>query len=269
MGNLGRMAANAAMDVGESLRMLTQPPAPALADRRRKRRPRLLSLLLLPLLCACGFALAAAAGDGPGKAFPVDGRVALFEPDVELSELAGGKATPRAEWTATARLLYAQAALETLDQRGIDVASGGALPLHDPAGDDDQLRQHVQSVANALLQRRRGQDASPVPSLEADAEALRRIADADYGLFTWIRNSQAGNGRAAMRLAGRLLIGNLGGGEQAGVALLVELRTGKVVWHALLPGQTYDLRNLAGARDAAARLLKPLRGGRPAPVDTL
>jgi hypothetical protein len=120
----------------------------------------------------------------------------------------------------------------------------------------------VRSIAAALLQRRQG--VPPTLSLEIDPATLQRIAVADYGLFTWIRDSQAGNGRTAMRLAGKLLIGNLRSGERAGVAMLVELRTGKVVWHALLPGQTYDLRNLAGARDAAARLLNPLQAGQPA-----
>lgn len=262
------MAADAAMDVGKSLRMLTQPPIPALAAPCPKWGRRLLSLLLLSLLWICASAPTATASNRPGKTFLVDGQVALFEPDIELSERVGDKATPRAEWAATARLLYAQAALEALNQRGINVAPGDALPPRDPARDDDSLRQHVQSVATALLDHRHSHDASPVPSLEADAKALRRIANTDYGLFTWIRDSQTGNGRTAVRLAGRLLIGNLGGGSQAGVAMLVELRTGKVVWHGLLPGQTYDLRNLAGARDAAARLLKSLHGGPPATAGT-
>jgi hypothetical protein len=261
------MAANAAMDVGKSLRMLTQPPAPPPTERRRKRRARRWPLLLFALLCAWGVALAAAAGNGPEKAFVVDGRMTLFEPDVELSELVGDKPAPRPDWNATARLLYAQAALETLDRRGIDVAPGGALPLHAAADDDAPLRQHLQSVALDLLQH--GSRGTWTPALlQADVEMLRRMTDADYALFTWIRDHQAGRGRAAMRLAGRLLIGNLGGGDQAGIAMLVNLRTGAVVWHAPLPGQTYDLRNLAGARDAANRLLKRLQGGRPAPAES-
>lgn len=253
------------MDVGKSLRMLTQPPASTPAARRRKRRLRRLPLLLFALLCAWGVALAAAAGNGPGKAFVVDGRMALFEPDIELSGRVDGQPVTRPDWSATARLLYAQAALETLDRRGIDMAPGGALPLHATAGDDAPLRQHLQSAALDLLQH--GSPGATAPALlEADVDMLRRMTDADYALLTWIRDHQAGRGRAAMRLAGRLLIGNFGGGDQAGIAMLVELRTGAVVWHAPLPGQTYDLRNLAGARDAADRLLKHLQGGRPAPA---
>jgi hypothetical protein len=258
------MAASAAMDVGKSLRMLTQPPARTPADRRPKRRSRMLPLLLFPLLWGCGAALAAATGKAPGKTFAVDGTVALFEPDVELSALVGDTPAMRPDWSATACLLFAQAALETLDRRGIHVAPGGALPLDGQAdGGDDSLRQHVQSVATALLQRG-SQPTSPAPSLQADAETIRCMTDADYALLTWIRDGQAGRGRTALRLAGRLLIGDLGG--QAGIAMLVDLRTGAVVWHAPLPEQTYDLRNLAGARDAADRLFKRLQGGRPAPA---
>jgi hypothetical protein len=260
------MAASAAMDVGKSLRMLTQPPARTPADRRLKRRSRVLPLLLFPLLWGCGAVLAAAPGKAPGKTFAVDGTVALFEPDVELSALIGDTPAMRPDWSATARLLFAQAALETLDRRGIHVAPGGALPLDGQAdGGDASLRQHVQSVATALLQRG-SQPTSPAPSLQADAETIRCMTDADYALLTWIRDGQAGRGRTALRLAGRLLIGDLGGGDQAGIAMLVDLRTGAVVWHAPLPEQTYDLRNLAGARDAADRLFKRLQDGRPAPA---
>lgn len=95
--------------------------------------------------------------------------------------------------------------------------------------------------------------------------ALREATGADYGLFTYIRDSYASGGRNAMRVAGLLLLGgDIGGGMQIGVASLVDLRTGQVVWHNLLVDQAGDLRNLAGARDTAGGLLKGIRGDAPA-----
>jgi hypothetical protein len=67
-----------------------------------------------------------------------------------------------------------------------------------------------------------------------------------------------------MRIAGLLLLGgDIGGGMQVGVASLVDLRTGQVVWHNLLVDQTGDLRNPAGARETADDLLKGVRGAVP------
>ena len=56
------------------------------------------------------------------------------------------------------------------------------------------------------------------------------------------------------------------GGMQVGLASLVDLRTGQVVWHNLLVDQTGDLRNLQGARETAGDLLKGVRGTQPVPA---
>ena len=250
------------MDVGKSLRMLTQPTSPAGPGNRWKYAPRArwrLLAVLLPLLSA-GIVHATATAR-PGDAFVVCGRVALFEPDIAMAERVGGRWLPRPEWAITARLLYTQAASEVLTRHDIDVAGTDASSVDDAP----LVRQHVAAVATALLNRRRDDDASHALT---DAVLRMRNADADYVLFTWIRVKQEGNGRAALRLAGRLLVGTLGRDEHAGVAMLVDVRTGQLVWYALLPGRIFDLRNLAGARDAAARLLSPLHGGRSGQSDT-
>ena len=69
-----------------------------------------------------------------------------------------------------------------------------------------------------------------------------------------------------MRVVGFLLLGgDIGGGYQIGLASLVDLRTGQVVWHNLLVDQAGDLRDEGGARQTAEDMLKGLnntRGGR-------
>jgi hypothetical protein len=52
---------------------------------------------------------------------------------------------------------------------------------------------------------------------------------------------------------------DIGGGQQLGVATLVDLRTGQVVWFNLLAKQSGDLREPGGADAAVAQLL----GGMP------
>jgi hypothetical protein len=43
-----------------------------------------------------------------------------------------------------------------------------------------------------------------------------------------------------------------------GLASLVDLRTGQVIWHNLLVDQTGDLRDQAGARETADDLLRDI-----------
>jgi hypothetical protein len=63
-----------------------------------------------------------------------------------------------------------------------------------------------------------------------------------------------------MRIIGFLLLGgDVGGGVQIGLASLVDLRTGQVVWHNLLMDQTGDLRDPKGAHETAGDLLKGIR----------
>ena len=94
-------------------------------------------------------------------------------------------------------------------------------------------------------------------SLGPGVAELGQITGADYALFTYLRDSYSSSGRVAMRVIGVVLLGgDIGGGLQVGLASLVDLRTGQVVWHNLLLDQTGDLRTPAGANETAADLLK-------------
>ena len=269
------------MDVGESPKMLAQPyPSTDLrmAPRRsRSWRCTALLLLAIALLAGCASTQVRTAKDDAGKPLALSGTVVLIEPDIELSELgAGGMAEPRKQWTNTARLLYPQAARETLAAQGIGMAADFVLPAD--AGPDNRLRQLTllsQAVSMSILQYSRAGSTGGLRnkhgkfdwSLGPGAAELRAATGADYGLFTYIRDSYTSGGRAAMRIVGILLLGgDIGGGMQVGVASLVDLRTGQVVWHNLLVDQTGDLRNLQGARETAGDLLKGVRGTQPAPA---
>lgn len=258
--------------------MLTQPhrpTAPAWPPQRgRHWLSAALLLALFALLSGCASTQVRTAKDAAGKPLALSGTVVLIEPDIELSELgAGGMAEPRKEWTNSARLLYPQAAREALAAQGIGMAPDFVLPAD--AGPDNRLRQLTllsQAVSMSILQYSRSYGTGGLRSkhgkfdwsLGPGVAELRQATGADYGLFTYIRDSYASGGRTAMRIAGMLLLGgDIGGGMQVGVASLVDLRTGQVVWHNLLVDQTGDLRNLQGARETAGDLLKGVRGAQP------
>ncbi len=263
--------------------MLTQPQPPNYP--RHDRRPlhcwvkSTCLIALLSLLGGCASTQVRTATDPAGKPLAIGGTVVLIEPDIELSELgAGGMAEPRKEWTNTARLLYPQAAREVLALQGIAMAPDFVLPAD--AGPDNRLRQLTllsQAVSMSILQYGRGVGPGTLRnkhgkfdwSLGPGVVELRKATGADYGLFTYIRDSYATGGRTAMRIIGMVALGgDIGGGTQIGVASLVDLRTGQVVWHNLLVDQTGDLRDLQGARETAGDLLRRVRGAappRPAP----
>ena len=261
--------------------MLAQPhpqaaPSAALQRSRHWLFAGLVAAAFI-LLSGCASTQVRTATDTAGKPLALAGTVVLIEPDIELAELGGGgMAEPRKEWTNTARLLYPQAAREMLATQGIGMAPDFVLPAN--AGPDDRLRQLTllsQAVSMSILRYGRGAGPGTLRnkhgkfdwSLGPGAQELRRATGADYGLFTYIRDSYASGGRQAMRVAGLLLLGgDIGGGMQIGVASLVDLRTGQVVWHNLLIDQTGDLLNLQGARETAADLLKGVRGTQPVPA---
>ncbi len=247
----------------------------AAPGRHLRWLPILALLAALALLSGCASTSVRTARDDSGRPLGLHGTVALVEPDIELSEvMAGGMAEPRREWTSVARLLYPQAAREVLSRQGIAMASDYALPAD--AGPDDPRRQIYllsQAVSMSILQYSRNMGTGPLRnkhgrfdwSLGPGVAALREATGADYALFTYVRDSYASGGRTAMRVAGLLLLGgDIGGGMQVGVASLVDLRTGQVVWHNLLVDQSGDLRNLAGARSTTEHLLKGVQGEAPA-----
>ena len=261
--------------------MLTQPLRQTSPSTTLRRARCWLSaatvLTVLALLSGCSSTQVRTAKDTAGRPLALSGTVVLIEPDIELSELgAGGMAEPRKEWTDAARRLYPQAAREILARHGISMAPDYYLPAD--AGPESRARQLyllAQAVSSSILMYERSGAASKLRnkhgkfdwSVGPGVQALRDATGADYGLFTYIRDSYASGGRTAMRIAGLLLLGgDMGGGMQVGIASLIDLRTGQVVWHNLLVDQTGDLRDLAGTRETADDLLKGVGGSQSVPV---
>jgi hypothetical protein len=207
----------------------------------------------------------------------LEGSVVLVEPDIELSLLtAGGLMEPREAWTGDARRFYADAVQRTLAQAGTRQRPDFDVP--DALDPDSRLGQVIrlnEAVALSISQflrpggalaTKRDEEGQPRLdwTLGDGVAALRDATGADYALFTYVRDSYASGGRTALRVFGFLAgaaMGtglDIGGGQQLGVATLVDLRTGKVVWFNQLARQTGDLREAEGADKTVALLLEDL-----------
>ena len=88
---------------------------------------------------------------------------------------------------------------------------------------------------------------------------LRAEVPADYALFVSLDDSYSSRGRRALGIASLLLVGvPVSGGRQTGLATLVDLQGGAIVWARHLDRLTGDLREPGPARETAEALLKDL-----------
>ncbi len=242
--------------------------------------PVLLALLLaaMPAAQALAQVRPATAVDSRGESVRVEGRVVLVEPDIELFLVtAGGLTEPRREWTEAARKHYASAVRGELASAKTPQAPDFDIP--DGLSPDSRMGQVIrlnEAVAlsisqfltpgGALATKRDPQTGKPRLdwSLGPGVEELRTATGADYALFTYVRDSYASGGRTALRVFGFIAgaaLGtglDIGGGAQIGVATLVDLRTGRVVWFNQLARQSGDLREADDAEKTVNLLLKDL-----------
>lgn len=233
-----------------------------------------LALLLMTFAQAQG----QTATDAQGHAVVAQGSIVIVQPDIELSLLTtGGMSEPRKEWSEAARALYPQAVHALLDTRHVTVRADFRVPDGlDPASRLGQILRLNQAVALSIAQysqpysvlATKKDPATGKPrldwSLGPGVAELRDATGADYALFTYIRDSYASDGRKALRVLGILAgaamggFADIGGGRQIGVATLVDLHSGKVVWFNLMQRGSGDLRSAEGAQATVAQMLKDL-----------
>lgn len=232
-------------------------------------------LLTAALWCLPAAAQVRVATDASGKTLRIQGSVVVVEPDIELSLVtAGGMSEPRKEWSEAARRLYPQAVRNRLTNLKIEQKADYDIP--DDLAADSRLGQIIrlnEAVATSISQYSMAgsalatkKDANGRPRMDwtlgPGVSDLHDATGADYALFTYVRDSYTSGGRAALRaltmLAGFAMGSyiDIGGGAQIGVATLVDLRTGQVVWFNLLAKQSGDLRDESGANATVGQLLQ-------------
>ncbi len=222
--------------------------------------------LLLALLalagCAGGSAREVAqlrTADGPAS-------IALMPLDLTLTRRsAGGSEHPVADWTLAAERNLTLALMAAARERGLRLQ-----PVRHDLWTQPSLRPlHLlhRGIEGAILAHRFGDSRNRLPakagplgwSLGREAAVLRAYTAADYALFVSLDDSYASAGRKALGIASLLLVGMpVSGGRQTGLATLVDLQSGAVVWARHLDRSTGDLRQPAAARETADALLEDL-----------
>jgi hypothetical protein len=193
--------------------------------------------------------------------------IVLMPVDVELSELtAAGLLEPKADWTEAAREHFRDALRAEKEARGlrmVEYDEGKATPerldelnqvskLHGLIGQSILLHEFVGPFK--LPTKQAGFDWSVGPAVRA----LKEQTGADYALFSFVRDSYASAGRAAMIVVGAVLGVGVPGGQQLGFVSLVDLNSGNVVWFNRLARGSGDMRSLEAARETAKTLLTGL-----------
>jgi hypothetical protein len=236
----------------------------------------LFSFFLILPMSANAAGNAKTAVDASGEKIKIQGSIVLIEPDIELTLVtAGGLQEPRKDWSDAARSHYPKAVSRFIaDRKGSQKADFDVPDQLDPASRLGQIMRLNQVVAISIAQYTSPGSVLATKkdpktgkalldwSLGEGVQEIQQLTGADYALFTYVRDSYSSGGRTALR-AFALLAGaavgsyvDIGGGMQIGVATLVDLKTGRVIWNNLLVKQTGDLRTEAETAQAVAELLR-------------
>ena len=226
------------------------------------RRHVIVPMFLVLLLSACQ-----TTGINTGEFLKRDGapiNVMLMPMDVELSELsAGGVKSVRADWSENAKTHMEDEIRKYIAQQNAVVFQYEPQSDDpDPTSNEVQLLKLFQAVGGSVAANGYG-DRSLLPSkagvfdwtLGPTVQELKSTYDADYALFTFVRDSYATAGRAAVIVVGAILGVGIQGGVQYGYASLVDLKTGDIVWFNQLGRGGGDLRTPDRAAETVKLLL--------------
>ena len=238
------------------------------------------ALRLLRVLLLFGIALSLAACKSTHvrttvdfkDSFALDGRtLVMVEPSIQLYQMqASGVLEPKAEWTRLARKYFSVAVSDFLTQNNAKLAPDYFPDAKLPS--EHRIRQvlalnyavmgtiYQHSYLHVPLPTRGTKRRKPLSwTVGPGVQEIRKVTGADYMLTLDIFDAYTSKGRAAMMVLGvALQLGILQGGSQRGIATLVDLETGDVVWFNVMTDQLGDLRDQEGATVTAHRLLKGL-----------
>lgn len=195
--------------------------------------------------------------------------VVLVEPSIQLYEMqASGLMEPRADWTRAARTDLPAAIESILRARQAELRPEYRVPPElDTASQPRQILALNEAVINTIYThsylhvplptRGVARKKSLSWTLGPGVAAIREETGADYMLNVIVRDSYTSGGRAALMIAAAVLqLGILQGGQQYGVATLVDLHTGDVVWFNVMSDSLGDLRDPKGTQETAEKLLR-------------
>lgn len=185
-------------------------------------------------------------------------RVLLMPPDILVLEVsAAGPPFPHPDWTAVAEEELVAAAEGRLRESAATLVryrpAEGVVPYapaHLPAIGlhevvlDTVLTYHYGAASSADQRRPRLATKGDhlAWTLGDSVRPLREDYDADYALFILYHQATSTGGRALLAAAGFVLFGAIGPTSQSiGLASLVDLHSGEIVWTNVLQGQAMDV----------------------------
>jgi hypothetical protein len=232
---------------------------------------QLVRVAVAMLSCAIAFA-AVAQNSGPPASknlapgfttLPKGAKLVIMPTDMELFSIsAGGVMEPKADWTQNASAYFKAALVRKIDSLGLTTTQLSEQEVDDLA----EVNALHGAVARAISMHHFGTLALPTKAGKLDwslgdaVAPIKKAADADYAIFTWVRDSYASGERKAAMFAMALLGVGLPGGSQTGYASLVDLNTGRVLWFNRLVRMSGDLRE----EQPATETLNALMGQFPA-----
>jgi len=222
----------------------------------------LLAIGVVALLAGCAGAVQRQSQDLRREAGKTP-TIVVMPLDVELSQItAGGVPEPHAEWTEVA-LKHMRGALDAeARERNVKLTyfDGERGTAEDRDTSLDLVKLH-RAVGGAVLVHQYlpgfelpSKDGKFDWSLGPSVAAISRSHEADYALFLFVRDSYATAGRVAVIVVAALLGAGVQGGTQVGIASVVDLKTGDIVWFNRLARPQGDLRT----PEAAAETVKAL-----------
>jgi hypothetical protein len=227
-------------------------------------------ILLLCLICMSSVSTCWAANQNLAPNFenlPVNSKIVLMPPDVELYSLsAGGVAEPKADWTSAAQ----KNILKSMTSRTTEMNLNLVHVSENEADDFADINALYGAVASSIANHHTGNSVLNLPtkankldwSMGDAVTPLQQSTHGDYALFVWVRDSYASAERKAAMVALALLGVGITGGIQVGYASLVDLKTGQVVWFNQMLRMSGDLREEVSTKETMAELLKNFPGAK-------
>ncbi|EAR21700.1 hypothetical protein NB231_03185 [Nitrococcus mobilis Nb-231] len=234
------------------------------------RLTRVLAALVGPLaLAACIQVQPYLAKGVPPATKPV--RVLLMPPNVAALELTTAAAPlPRADWTELAQDSLVEAVADTLKKHGAQMIRYRRATEVMPYAEDhleaialhEAVLQTILTYRYAPAQQRAALPTKPEGLDWTLGESVTRIKTdyaADYALFLTYRQATSTVERALFAVVSFVLFGFIQPTSQSiGLASLVDLNTGAIIWTNLLQGQSLDVNRPDGIRDRVEQLLSGL-----------
>jgi hypothetical protein len=198
-------------------------------------------------------------------------RILLMPPDIVLGEVtAGGIVEPNAQWTVKASSYVNASLRDFLGERRLQIVDYVAPPADSEAAEihSHLIKLHA-LVGRSIIRYETGMTGK-LPTKEdrfdwtlgPDVRRLREAFNADYALFVEVQDTYTSGGRAVALVIASVLFQRpvFGSGQQLGIASLIDLKTGAVVWFNRLDRIEGDLR----APDPARKSVLSLMNGFPA-----